>query len=62
MNPALLGFIRHGITLVAGMVFANTDLSPDDINTIASAAVILLNLGWFAYDRRADLPGRKEPK
>lgn len=59
MNPALIGFIRHGITLVASMIFAKTDLSPSDIETLASGAVILINLAWFAYDRRADLPRRK---
>lgn len=31
MNPAVLGFIRHAITLVAGMTLANTSLPPDDI-------------------------------
>jgi hypothetical protein len=59
MNPALVGFIRHGITLVASMVFAKTNLSPSDIETIASGAVILINLAWFAYDKREDLPRRK---
>lgn len=51
MNPAVLGFVRHAITLFAGMFLANTTLTPDDIETLASAAVILINLGWFAYDR-----------
>jgi hypothetical protein len=59
MNPALIGFIRHGITLIFGMVFAKTSLSASDIETLASGAIILLNLAWFAYDRRADLPRRK---
>jgi hypothetical protein len=62
MNPAILGFIRHAITLVAGMVLAKTSLSPDDIETLASAAVVLINLGWFAYDRHraGDLRIRKD--
>ncbi|PZU78180.1 MAG: hypothetical protein DI546_04270 [Rhizobium sp.] len=51
MNPAILGLVRHAITLVAGMALANTNLSPDDIETLASGAVILINLSWFAFDR-----------
>lgn len=61
MNPAALGFIRHAITLIAGMVLANTSLTPDDIETLASAGVLLINLAWFAYDRHraGDLRVRK---
>jgi hypothetical protein len=59
MNPAVLGFVRHGITLAFGMILANTSLSPSDIETLASGTVILVNLAWFAYDRRADVPRRK---
>ncbi|MQV12187.1 hypothetical protein GHL01_00310 [Sinorhizobium meliloti] len=61
MNPAVLGFVRHAITLFAGMFLANTSLSPDDIETLASAAVVIINLGWFAYDRHraGDLRPRK---
>ena len=59
MIPAVVGLIRHAITLIFGMLFAQTSLSPSDIETLASGAIILLNLGWFAYDRRADLPRRK---
>ncbi len=59
MNPAILGFVRHGITLAFGMLLANTSLSASDVETLASGAVILVNLAWFAYDKRADLPRRK---
>lgn len=59
MNPAILGFVRHGITLAFGMILANTSLQPSDIDTLASAAVIIVNIGWYAYDKRADLPRRK---
>lgn len=59
MNPAVIGFIRHAITLVFGMVSAQTTRSASDIETLASGAIIILNLAWFAYDRRADLPRRK---
>lgn len=55
MNPAVIGFIRHGITMLATLALANTDVSPEDINTLASGAVILINLGWFAYDQRHNL-------
>ncbi|MBY5329594.1 Pam3-gp28 family putative phage holin [Rhizobium leguminosarum] len=51
MNPAVLGLIRHAITLIAGMALANTSLAPDDIETLASGAVVLINLAWFAFDR-----------
>lgn len=51
MNPAVLGLIRHAITLIAGMALANTSLAPDDIETLASGAVVLINIGWFAFDR-----------
>lgn len=51
MNPAILGFVRHAITLFGGIALANTKLSPDDIETLASGAVILINLAWFAFDR-----------
>lgn len=60
MNPALIGFIRHAITLIFGMVFAQTSLTASDIETLASGAIIILNLAWFAYDRRGDL--RRKPK
>ncbi|AMD60889.1 hypothetical protein AWN88_22490 [Agrobacterium tumefaciens] len=61
MNPAILGFVRHAITLFGGMFLAKTSLSPDDIETLASAAVVLINLVWFAYDRHraGDLHIRK---
>lgn len=61
MNPAILGFVRHAITLVGGIALANTKLSPDDIETLASGAVILINLAWFAFDRHraGDLRIRK---
>ena len=36
MNPAILGLVRHAITLIAGMALANTELSPDDVETLAS--------------------------
>lgn len=66
MNPAILGFIRHAITLVGGMALANTSLSPDDIETIASAAVIVINLALFAYDRRKAgdilMPGKSKDR
>jgi len=59
MNPAVIGLVRHAITLIFGMLFAQTSLSASDIETLASGAIILLNLAWFAYDKRADLPRRK---
>lgn len=59
MNPALVGLIRHAITLIFGMLFAQTSLSASDVETLASGAIIVLNLAWFAYDKRADLPRRK---
>lgn len=60
MNPAILGFVRHGITLAFGMLLAKTSLQPSDIETLASAAIILINWAWFAYDKRDDLPKRKK--
>jgi hypothetical protein len=60
MNPALVGLIRHAITLIFGMLLANTSLEPSDIETLASGAVVLLNIAWFAYDKRDDLPKRKK--
>jgi len=51
MNPAVLGLIGNAITLIAGMTLANTSLAPDDIQTLASRAVVLINIAWFAFDR-----------
>ncbi|MDX0534361.1 hypothetical protein GOC55_12960 [Sinorhizobium medicae] len=64
MNPAILGLVRHAITLVAGMALAHTSLTPDDIETLASGAVILINLAWFAFDRHkaGDIRLRRGPK
>lgn len=59
MTPAFIGFIRHAITLVFGMLSAKMSLSPSDVETLASGAVILINLAWFACDKRDDLPRRK---
>jgi hypothetical protein len=40
------------------MLLANTSLEPSDIETLASGAVVLLNLAWFAHDKRDDLHRR----
>lgn len=60
MNPAVVGLIRHAIILIFGMLFAQTSLSASDVETLASGAIIVLNLAWFAYDKRTDF--RRKPK
>lgn len=54
MNPAVLGIIRHIITLIACMLFAQTSMSPDDINSVAAGAMALIGFGWSIYEKRAD--------
>lgn len=58
-KAAFLALLRHFLTVAGGALLATSDLSPDDIETLAGAAVAVLGVAWSLYDKRRH---RGEPK
>ena len=52
MNPRVLDLVRTLITIFATILLADSKLPPEDINTLAGAATLLLTLGYGVYERK----------
>ncbi len=52
MNPRVLDLVRTLITIFATILLADSKLAPEDINTLAGAATLVLTLGYGVYERK----------
>ena len=46
-----LGFIRHVMTAVGGMVAATGYIGAGDVELVVGAVVTLVGVAWSAYDK-----------
>lgn len=53
MQAAVLGLIRHALTVVGGYLVASGDLEPQHVETIAGAVAVLIGVLWSILDKRA---------
>ena len=51
----ILGFIRHGLTLVGGVLVTNGVIDEQTLLEVVGAAVTLISFGWsFASKKKED--------
>ncbi len=56
-KAALLGLLRHFLTVAGGVLLASRGFEPDQVETLAGAVVAVIGVAWSMYDKRD-----KEPK
>lgn len=53
MKPAVLGIVRHLLTLAAGALVSGGSLDPAQAETVIGALLAIIGVGLSVYDKRA---------
>lgn len=59
IKQMLAGFVRHGLTTVAGMLVSGGYITQTDTATIVGAGMLVAGIGWSVLEKylRKNAPG-----